>query len=44
MQGFVRRRPVLSAVIVVLAVLTVLSVVLPYVGGGCTAPPGRFID
>jgi hypothetical protein len=33
-QGFVRRRPVLSAVIVVLAVLTVLSFVLPHVGGG----------
>ncbi len=33
-MAFVRRRPVLSAVIAVLVVLTVLSFLLPAVGGG----------
>jgi hypothetical protein len=34
MRDFVRRRPVLSTLVAVLLVLTVLSVALPYVGGG----------
>jgi hypothetical protein len=34
MTSFVKRRPVVSGLIVVLLVLTVLSFVLPYVGGG----------
>jgi hypothetical protein len=33
MSSFVKRRPVVSGLIVVLLVLTVLSFVLPYAGG-----------
>ncbi len=33
MTSFVKRRPVVSGLIAVLVVLTVLSFVLPYVGG-----------
>jgi hypothetical protein len=32
--AFIRRRPALSVVIAVVAVLAVLSFVLPFVGGG----------
>jgi hypothetical protein len=34
MAAFIRRRPLLSSALAVVAVLAVLDVVLPYIGGG----------